>query len=413
MVTYVAKIPPPHAKPLKSKSKPEGPLYVSEAKLQKKKAAQQHQKVLEKDPILRLYEHPIAVTLPWYVKYFFIGLYLFFVIVIFLMLNALLIYQTKRKWWNSNGGKKYHSVFSINLLAQYRTFALGYYAWALFVPVNAKVPGPGAAEFIVNLISAFAKLTKEDNDQYFMLPVHVCENIAVGTLTTDQQNQYKAYSWSKEAQDAGLADADFAFNPDPPFNGWPSGEAGWKKLLYIWGVPSSNGEKRGDSGTLDINAWEVDDNFLFSKYRLPGDTQFIYSFMWGTAEAPDSSTLWYPEAFSRCVGLNMTTVENVDYSGGWWGFLKYGLGTENDVALGLIMNYLYAQQTYTLPNSTCGGGQIGVAVAGSAMAGAGAAFGILPFVSGPVGVLGMVVAGLMATGGTLLGGLKGCGTLPG
>jgi hypothetical protein len=407
MVTYVAK-PSGMSSSTSKSNKKSKPQYVSVGKEEKRKAAQAHAKLVKKDPILMLYDKPITVNLPWYVKYFFMAIYVFVVIVIFLMLNAILQNQTKRKWWNGNGGKKYNKVFSINLLAQYRSFTLGYSIWSLFVPVPAHIPGPGAAEFIINLISAFAKLSKEDNPQYFMLPIHVCENIAVGTVTPEMNQKYTSYVWPQAATDAGLGNnTPWSFDPT---TGWPNNQASWKKLLYIWGVPSSSGEERGDSKRLDLAAWQAEDNFLYSCYLLPGDTQFIYSFMWGTSSGPDGDTLWYPESFSQCVGLNPVTVQNVDYSGGWWGMVKYGLGTDSP-SLGLLYNYLYASYTYTLPNANqkCTGGQVGWAVGSSVAAGLATAAGLAAFVNPftwPVGI-----AALAGSAGSLIGGLRACGTI--
>jgi hypothetical protein len=302
-----------------------------------------HQEQLKKNPYLIFYDKPIPVTLPWYLKYFFLLIWAFIATVLFMMLNAYIQFSAQRKWWNKNGGKKYNKVFSINLLGQYVSFSLGYYIMSLFYSNDAKINTSGEKQFLIQMIARFGRLEPTDPDTYFMYPVHICESIVVGELTDH-------YDISDGQWDE---------------NGWPNNESTWIKLLNKWGVPTEH-----DSSKIDNNKWTTDpNNFLWQKYNLPLQTSFILSFMWGTAVS-ESKLPFYSQAFRSAVGLNKITYQNIDYSGGWWGFLKYGFGTEKDLSYGEIIRCLYEQEYVPAPPTDCDKGSIwGTSIAGGVSAG--------------------------------------------
>lgn len=345
----------------------------------------------------------VRVILPWYVRFLFMGIWTFIVIVIVMMWNALNLFRTFRDWWNKNGGKKYNKVFSINLLAQYQNFSLGYFLWSLFTPVPAKIQSNGIAQFLINTISAYALLGPDDDkDTYFMMPSQMCENIAVGTL------DHGPLGSGKGKDPAPDVDWDWAETDGQVNNGWPVSVVSWQKLLHLWGVPLNKDESVTDDSQ---KKWQQDgnQNFLWHNYKLPLQTPFILAFMWNLAEDPDQSgTKWYEQAFLSAVGLNNTTSQEVGYYGGWWGMVKYGFGTEKDLSYAEINRILYSRQEYIPPASqnSCNAAGRGIGYSSAVASGIMAAAGILAFLpSGGTStalLAGAGVSGLLTAGTSAL-----------
>jgi hypothetical protein len=332
--------------------------------------------------------------------------WVFLVIVGVMMWNAINLFQTFRLWWKNNDGAKYKKVFSINLLAQFENFSLGYSLWGLFVPEPAKISSSGVAQFLNNMISSYALLSdKDDKDTYFMLPYHMCENIAVGDLNS-----------------AGLPDKKEGDYPDVPWqfddqHGWPASAPVWRKLLNYWGVPTY--EKRDQTQDTE-KKWTDDNNqnFLYHKYHLSWQTAFILAFMWNLNTDPaNNATKWYEQAFLSAVGLNEITVQNVGYYGGWWGMVKYGFESEKDLSYAEITRILYSEQVYSPPqrnscNATAKGIGYGTAI-GGATAGALTTIGFgLASETGGFSIIMMgVISGLLTATSSGLQTAQKCGDI--
>ena len=331
----------------------------------------------------------VRVILPWYVSLIFILVWLFIIMIIFFTINAFINYSDFKKWWNDNDGKKYKQVFSINLLILYQKFSLGNDLFALFTSKEAHIQTDGEAEFLMQMIAAYAKLTSVDDEtQYFLKPYHICESIAVGTL---DNAPYKSQSDFKDAQWDDTT-------------GWPANDIGWRALLQLWGIPTEN-----DGKPIDTDKWTKSaDNFLWNSYHLPAQTGFILSFMWNTA-TDNKGQKWYPTAFLSAVGLNEITIQNVDYSGGWWGLLKYGFGSEKDLSYATITNFIYASESLNPQPRKCTAVKQGLIWGSSALAGIGAMAGIAAFgvATGGAGLL-VAAAGAAAMGGSLINGYQNC-----
>ena len=355
----------------------------------KSASIRQHEKQLKQHPELIFYDKPITVALPWYIKYFFYLIWIFIVVVIFIMINSYIQFKPQINWWKNNGGNTYKKVFSINLLAQYTNFNLGYELLSLFAPKDALFNSLGQKEFILNIICSYAKFYDVDDEEtYFLKPKNICETICVGTL---KENTYSFNAWIDTHPDFK-----FMTNDDS----WPATESSWRALLSEWGVPITRGDPYGDAWTKDKN------NFLFQKYQLPADTVFIQSFMYNLAEDPDSHLPWYPQGFAQAVGLNPQTGQNIDYSGGWWGFVKYGFGTEKDLSYGEIVRTVYANNILSSSRKKCNHlSNIGMGL----MSGAMSSLGI--FAMPEAGLLGLGAAVIGSTM-TIIQGYQSCGAIP-
>jgi len=340
----------------------------------------------------------VRVILPLYIKLLIIFLWMFIIIVVVMMWNAINLFRVFRQWWKNNDGQKYNKVFSINLLAQYENFSLGYFLYGLFVPVPAKIESNGVAQFLINTISSYALLSdQDDQDHYFMMPYHMCENIAVGVLDNS----------SIHLPDTDSTDFDDKY-------GWPNSPSVWRKLLHYWGVPNSAGEDTKDSDKL----WQRDgnQNFLWHKYNLNWQTPFILAFMWNQSTDPDQGgTKWYEQAFLSAVGLNNITIENVGYYGGWWGMVKYGFESEKDLSFAEIIRILYSEQKYPPPDrNSCNGAARGIGYGTSIASGLIAAAGILAFIpSGGSSAIaaGAIVSGLLTAGSSAFQTAQKCGDI--
>lgn len=368
-----------------------------------------HQKLIKENPVLALYDKPLPVALPWYIKYFFYGIWVFIVVVIFLMLIAFQHYHDVREWWNTNDGKKYNKVFSINLFAQYNSFKLGGWIYGLFCSNIAQIPGPGAAEFLTDMISAFALFPADEGNTdspYFMLPVNICETIAVGTFNrADFPGRYPDNASPSPDKAWIMSDS----------NGWPADVTTWQKLLGCWGVPLNESDyKPDDKGYIDgLNKkWQVDENFLYKRYGLPALSAFLLSFMWGGEKGPEGDEYWYPNSFQQAVGLNPISLANVDYSGGWWGFIKFGLGQETDIPFQTIVKYLYVTEHIPSKPSKCSGSQTASTIGLGVVAGA-VAWGTLAVFAPELGLFAGALIGAGTAAGSIIPGLQSCGSIPG
>lgn len=333
----------------------------------------------------------VRVILPLSVRILIILLWTFIVIVAVMMWNAVNLFRTFGQWWKNNDGGKYKKVFSINLLAQYENFSLGYFLWGLFVPVPAKITSSGVAQFLINMISSYALLSdQDDKDTYFMMPYHMCENIAVGDFDSSGLPAYDDKSYAYQ-------DVKWSFDDK---HGWPDSPPVWRKLLNYWGVPSSENDDTSKTG----ETWEKDgnQNFFWHKYHLTWQTPFILAFMWNRSTDPaNNATKWYEQAFLSAVGMNETTVQNVGYYGGWWGMVKYGFETEKDLSLGEITRILYSTQQYTPPDrSSCNATARGIGYGSAIAGGLASSLGLLAFAPSGIGTLFAVGASGLLTAGT-------------
>jgi hypothetical protein len=121
------------------------------------------------------------VLLPWYVKWLFILVWVFIVIVIVNIVIGLFHMETWLLWWKRYNGSKYKRVFSMTLLSEYNFFSLGYEIIKEFYSEYTHIPTKGVGEFITNIIYSYGKINDQD-PVGFLLPLQLCENIAVGTL---------------------------------------------------------------------------------------------------------------------------------------------------------------------------------------------------------------------------------------
>lgn len=355
--------------------------YVSKPSPPSKKTQQKPQQSHQKQKI-----PSVRVILPWYISLLFVLVWLFIIMIIFFSINAIINYSDFKKWWNDNDGKKYKQVFSIYLLILYQKFSLGNDIFALFTSKEAHIQTDGEAEFLMQMIATYAKLTPADDDtQYFLKPYNICENIVVGNLDNSP------YINTDKFKDAQWDDT----------TGWPTNDIGWRGLLSEWGIPDQ------DDGTqVDTDKWtKSQDNFLWNSYHLPAQTGFILSFMFNTA-TDKAGQKWYPSAFLSAVGLNAITIQNVDYSGGWWGFLKYGFGSEKDLTYATIISYLYATEELSPPPRKCTAGKQGLIWGSSGLAGFGAWVGIAAL--GPEAAGFAFFAGLAAGTASLINGYQNC-----
>lgn len=343
-------------------------------------AIHEHQQQLKKHPELVFYDKPVTVALPWYIKYFFYIIWGFIVTVIFMMVNAYFQFKPQITWWSKHGGKTYKDYFSMSLLAQYK-FSLGYFFLSLFSSKNVTFDSSGQKEFMFNLICSYAPVVKgDDPEKFFLQPYHICETIAVGTFTDPG-----GIDWGDGGLIAGK-------------NGWPASQSQWKILLKHWGLPDNYG-----TDPIDLDKWKQSDNqnFLYHQYNLQPDTGFIESFVYNLASDPKSNLPWYPQGFAQAVGLNAQTIQNVDYTGGWWGLMKFGFGTEKDLSYAEISRVLYAYDNILTPRTPCDN----LSIIGSGIGGAlGAGIGI-----GVLSPIGGLAAGAISLTSTLVQGYHGCG----
>ena len=377
-------------------------VYKSALLQEKRVKTEKAKKAIQKNPSLALYDRlnkPVAIRLPLYVSLLFIGIWLFIVICVLFYFNAFINYGDFRKWWNKNNGKQYKRVFSIDLWIQYQAFSLGYQFLALFYSEETHFQTSGEVEFLTQMMSTYAPLVpsvQTDKSLYFLMPFHICESIVVGTL---DNSKYQGISGFENVQWSDTT-------------GWPVNTTGWNFLLQQWGVPQAQ------DGTIDNNKWtNSSDNFLWNNYKLPAQTSFILSFMWNT-KSDLYNNAWYPYAFPTAVGLNAITGQNIDYSGGWWGFCKYGFGTEKP-SYQTIISVLYATEKLAPPptsNNKCTSGKQAKFWGSSILSGLASALGIAAFLIpggqeiGAWALAGIIGGGLATTGSGVLNGYQSCGS---
>jgi len=343
----------------------------------------------------------VKVLLPWYIKYFFIGIWIIILSIIFMMLNSYILFNTYIHWWKLYDGKKYNKVFSMNLLAQYLNFSLGYDIISLFSSELVKIPSNGCAKFLLEYISAFALLSSSDDSSiYFMMPSHICETIAVGILDHTLIGNGAQYEPSKDKGFDWEIDGYVDNN-----NGWPISSLSWRKLLNYWGIPA-NPEQ-----TYNYSKWTADgnQNFLYHKYKLPGNSLFIKSFMYGNASDENGETL-YESTFLSAVGLNDITGQDVGYYGGWWGMLKYGFKEEFNLSYANIIRILYEKTEFpsNISNQKCNANERGFGYGSAIAGGIATSLSLLPFGTNPAGLVAIIGGGIFSSLGPLFNTIQKC-----
>ena len=248
MVVYKAIIPQkPHKEKVTDK-------YISK-QTQKEQKQKKHPKTSKHvlQEILDAEKNPRKVILPWYLKWFFLLIWIFIIYIVIECLVQLYISldaQLLRKWWNSNGGKQYNKVFSINLLTLYSTFSLGYDIGSIFVSKEAQFKTEAEVRFINELIFTFGKLENDDNPMHQLLPKNLFEYIMT----------YKAELTGTEK--AGM---DLSEIPLSDETGYPTTDRNWRQLLKNWGASDNASE-------IKIDIWtgkkEDNNNFLWQLFEV-------------------------------------------------------------------------------------------------------------------------------------------------
>lgn len=366
-----------------SLNKKKGVKYESKQERDKK---QQEQKMTPIERLERDYNRDkgFRVLLPWYIKYPFILLIMFILIVIVNIVLGLFHMEIWILWWHKNNGNKYKRVFSMALLSEYSYFSLGYEIIKGFYSKYAQIPSKGVAEFITNLVFTYGKLSPED-DFGFLEPFNLCETIAVGILADgDKPPSQDGMAYDKTTT-------------------WPSNEYTWRQLLKYWGASDSIDERPDDDKWKNIKS-----NFLYTQYHIFPDSPFIWAFTSNTAEGPNNEKTWYNSQFTQAVGINkQTSSEDLFFNGGWWGMCCFGFGTEQDLTLATIYQTLYSTVIpIESPKSTCNGANWGGAVGGAAAVGITSGIGIgamtgFTVASGGLALL-PIFAALAAAGGSLI-----------
>lgn len=307
--------------------------YINE-ETEPKKYKNQKQ-ILQK--LLQVEKTPRKVVLPWYIKYFFILIWCF--IVLFVVKYIFAIYgmssKTVKKWWNSNNGKYYKDIFSIDLFLLYTNFSLGYKVKSLFTSETIKFENRAQAEFMTQLIYGYGKL--DDTDQIrTLVPKNLFESIIPENYILDHTDD-------DGIDTLGGVDDNTEYDKE---TGWPTGSkamSAWLKILQNWGA------KADSQGTWNKNKF----NFLSNVYTFNVDAPVIRCFL-----LQDDKTCIDDKVNNQGLGIllgiqgaGMSLVQ-CGNNCGWWGFLRNGFkGT--DITLSDIASALYNDKVIPNPAGPC------------------------------------------------------------
>ena len=388
MVVYKAIIPEEsHKQKVKDK-------YISEQTQKKRKQKRTSKHVLQE--ILNAEKNPRIVILPWYLKWFFLLLWIFIIYIIIECIVQLYISldaQLLRKWWNSNGGKQYNKIFSINLLTLYSTFSLGYDIGSVFVSKEAQFKTEAEVRFINELIFTFGKLENDDNPMHQLLPKNLFEYIMT----------YKAELTPNEKGGMDLSET-----PLSDETGYPTTDRNWRQLLRNWGASENASE-------IDIDMWtgkdEDNNNFLWQNYQIPPTAPVIQGFLTGKTTTEKGFEL-SADAFRILVGLGTFSGTAAGYQGGWISFVREGFLT-SDVTTALIYQSLYQSVDFPSQSGSCNlNNNLTTAGIAGVSSGAAAFVNVAAFTAATAGFFPAVAAGALITGITfgtsLLTSRQGC-----
>lgn len=391
MVIYKAVIPE------KSEKQKEKNKYISKQtqKKQKEKKLPRTSKRLLQD-ILSTEKNPRKVILPWYLKWFFLLIWMIIIYIaidcivqLYFSLNA----QMLKSWWNSNGGKQYNKIFSINLLTLYSTFSLGYDIGSLFVSKEAQFKTEAEVRFINELIFTFGKLKGDDDPMHQMIPKNLFEYIMTskGELNSGETS-------GDDIQSDEISDE----------TGYPTTDKGWRQLLQNWGA-------NANLSAIDTTKWSSKDdspnNFLWHNYQIPPTAPVIQGFLTNKTTTDEGFQL-SADAFRILVGLGTFAGTSAGYKGGWVSYIREGFLT-SDVTTAAIYQSLY--QTVDFPTQSGGcswKNNLETAGITGGSAGAGAFINVAAFTAAASGFGPAIAAGLLMTGvsfgASLLTSRQGC-----
>lgn len=391
MVIYKAIIP---EKAQKKKATDEYISKQTQKKQKQKKQPKTSKHVLQE--ILDTEKNPRKVILPWYLKWFFLLIWIFIIYIVIECLVQLYISldaQMLRKWWNSNGGKQYNKIFSINLLSLYSTFSLGYDIGSLFVSKEAQFKTEAEVRFINELIFTFGKLENDDNPMHQLLPKNLFEYIMTSKAELT------------ETEKKGINEEETPLSDE---TGYPTTDGTWRQLLKNWGASET-------ASDIDIDIWtgkkEDNNNFLWKNYQIPPTAPVIQGFLTNKTTTEKGFEL-SADAFRILVGLGTFGGTSAGYKGGWVSYVREGFLT-SDVTTAAIYQSLY--QTVDFPSQSDGckwNNNLTTAGITGGSAGTAAFVNIAAFTAATVGFGPAVAAGVLITGITfgtsLLSSRQGC-----